>query len=364
MAVQDEAAATAAAALESTDTGAALDAADQRALTRVKPALRGAELAEMMEYGEVVARSQFFGDMATTAKAVIKLSIGRELGLSRTASLTGVHIFQTSEGTRVIIAGQLLLAKVNAHPDYRLEIVRSDRQACYLMPWKKGGLFGKGEDFQRIAPACFAPGCEGGKIKGARCAECAGSGHVPVKFTIDDAKTLGLLEKKNWKGDPESMCLWRCVAKAQRRYFPDLLAIGQAYLDDEFDEFQIPAAVGALEASPKVTVQRPRRASAPPPDAIDAQPGTFATTVVGDDGLTEAERSAGEPPRIAPEDPVVVKCDGNHGGAECDDRECWLREPHRSDAPPRATPPKKHCPKKGHGEFTGLFCPDCMQEPV
>lgn len=359
--------------LNHTEIGAVMDAADQRALTRQKPQLTSADLQELAEIGEVVARSKKFQDMNSTAQAVIKLCFGRELGLSKMASLTGVHIFDTSEGTRVIISGQLILAKVNNHPDYRMQIVRSDTKACWIQPWKRGGLMGTGEDFELLTPICFE--CEEGYVitadKKRRCANCAGAGHVPVKFAFEDAERLGLTKKKNWMGDPESMLLWRNVAKTQRRYYPDVLAIGPAYVEGEIDyeTVKLPEALAA--AAPQVTIQRPRRASeAPPENVIEA---------------------------LAP-------CDGNHVAPTCADAQCWLtptdppldveivdeQEPATQAAPsaaeleiceggtvinrkcdqcneklalkPTTGTSAKVCPK-GHGEFTGsIFCPTCLDE--
>lgn len=356
-----------------TETGIMLDAADQRALVKAKPPLQSAELVELMEYGEVVARSKFFKDMETTAQAVVKLSIGRELGLTKTASLTGVHVFTTSEGTRVIIGGQLLLAKINDHPDYRLEIVRSDTQACWLQPWQRGGLSRKGDEFVRMTPRCLEQYCQGGKIVRAQdkkevgdCPACLGTGQAPVKFSIEDAKRLGLLEKKNWKGDPESMLLWRCVAKAQRRYFPGVLAIGQAYLADEFDEIQIGAAVAVAGSSAppaNVTVMRPKRASEAPPEATEAEivspvakehvPGCVVGA--GHEGPCIIEAVPATPEILGPE---------SFGGDEyaapepVDDADFVPHEPEKIKGP------VKVC--RMHGKFSAaqLFCPTCLSSDV
>lgn len=372
--------------LNHTETGTALEAADQRAIARQKPTLTSEDLTELVEYGEVVARSQMFGDMKTTAQAVVKLSIGRELGLTKTASLTGVHVFQTAEGTRVIIAGQLILAKINSHPDYRVEIIRSDRKACWLQPWKRGGLLGKGDEFELLTPRCFE--CEGGSVvigeKTKTCPNCAGAGHVPVRFTIEDAELLGLTGKKNWKGDPESMLLWRCVAKTQRRYFADVLAIGQAYVEGEIDyeDVNLPKALGVAAAAPVVTVQRPRRASeAPLENAINLS-GTFATTVIGPDGLTDAERGAEatealeaellakaeddtpreeEPPVTAANVPSAAELEICEGGTVINRKCDQCNEKLALKSVKATSVSAKTCPKC-KTEFAGLFCPGCMSE--
>lgn len=370
--------------LNHTEIGAVMDAADQRALTRQKPQLTSADLQELAEIGEVVARSKKFQDMNSTAQAVIKLCFGRELGLSKMASLTGVHIFDTSEGTRVIISGQLILAKVNNHPDYRMEIVRSDTKACWIQPWKRGGLKGDGDEFQLLTPRCFE--CEDGYVvlgeKKKRCPNCAGAGHVAVKFTFEDAERLGLTGKKNWKGDPESMLLWRNVAKTQRRYYPDVLAIGPAYVEGEVDyeTVRLPEALAA--AVPQVTIQRPRRASeAPPENAIE---GTFAATVVGPDGLTDAERGAEatesleaellqtkadgdapheqEPPVIPANAPSAAELEICEGGTVIN-RKCDACNEKLALKTATGTNGAKTCPK-GHGEFKGLFCPKCLGDDL
>lgn len=330
-----------------TAMGATLDGAEQRALARTKPTLTNVDLADLAEFGEVVARSGKFEGMKTTAQAVVQLAIGRELGLTKTASLTGVYVFTTKDGTKVVIAGQLLLAKINDHPRYRVEILRSDTEACYIQPWKRGGLFGDGDEWKRVTPVCRASGCDGGRLVVAPegtngtqwCQECYGTGFVPVKFTITDAKRLELLSKNNWKGDPESMLLWRCLAKTQRRYFGDVLAIGQAYVEGELmeEEIILPAAMGAVRqadaAVQPVSVARPRRVQEPPPEnVIDAEevPAPPPT----DDGAGAGEHLGEEPPA------------GN-------------------DAPPPPDGPMKKC-GRGHPDFPAaeLFCPKCMAEPV
>lgn len=117
--------------------------------------------------------------------------------------------------------------------------------------------------------------------------------------------------------------------------------------------------------APVVTLQRPRRASdGPPPPSVAA--GTVASTVLGSDGKTDAERG---PEKTAIE---AHACDGQHAGEPCADPQCWaiaakFEELAAVDVAPVPEPAahqsaegaSKTCPR--HGPFSGgLFCPKCM----
>lgn len=56
-------------------------------------------------------------------------------------------------------------------------------------------------------------------------------------YTIDDAKRAGLTEKKNWKNNPEDMCVARATTRAMRRYAP-VVMVGLVAGEDELDEIQ------------------------------------------------------------------------------------------------------------------------------
>lgn len=51
-------------------------------------------------------------------------------------------------------------------------------------------------------------------------------------FTIEEARALGLENKDNWKKQPATMLVWRCIGKVARQVFPDCLS-GISYSPEE-----------------------------------------------------------------------------------------------------------------------------------
>lgn len=51
-------------------------------------------------------------------------------------------------------------------------------------------------------------------------------------FTLENARLLGLLNKDNWRKQPDVMLQWRCVGKMARALFPDAIA-GVSYTPEE-----------------------------------------------------------------------------------------------------------------------------------
>jgi hypothetical protein len=364
-----------------TATGAALDAADQRAVARIKPPVQDEDLASLMEFGEIVARSKFFTDAQGTAQAVVKLAIGRELGLSKTASLTQIYIFEAKGRTNVIIGAHLIAAKINASAGYRFEILESSTKLAALAPFKRGGMFGGGKDeaegeFVQVGPPCRA--CNGngedttaaGVLK-VECAPCYGRGILPVTFTVEDAGRADLLKKDNWKGDPEAMLYARGLAKMQRRYFADLFTIGAVYVPEEFEDAGTTRVATDDGRDVEATVQRPRRASeaaVPSAPVIDVQPepDAFHACQCGAVVIKEGDESlrvgaivhrpvgslcyAGdaEPEELTNEDEMAIAAGASRSGPG-------------SVAP--IAPGAKKCPRNPkHAAFFGLFCPECQGE--
>ncbi|RLF78685.1 hypothetical protein DRN32_06390, partial [Thermococci archaeon] len=78
------------------------------------------------------------------------------------------------------------------------------------------------------------------------------------EFTIQEAERLGLTRKKNWKEQPENMLFWRAVAKAIRRYAPDLV-LGVYTIEEmsEGEKTTVQDIEAEIETKPKPEEAKP-----------------------------------------------------------------------------------------------------------
>ena len=67
-----------------------------------------------------------------------------------------------------------------------------------------------------------------------------GSDRVELKWTIDQAKAAGLVNKNNWRSFPDAMLRARCAGALARAVYPDIL--NGVYTPDEAEEFGGPPA--------------------------------------------------------------------------------------------------------------------------
>jgi hypothetical protein len=107
---------------------------------------------------------------------------------------------------------------------------------------------------------------------------------MEYRYTLDDARQMGLLGKDNWKKMPRAMLDARVTAGAGRRYFADILA-GMSYTPEELRDF----SRTEQEAPPSASQQPPAEIPAPAPTA----------TTSGDQTAT-AEPVDSAPPGASP----------------------------------------------------------------
>jgi hypothetical protein len=72
-------------------------------------------------------------------------------------------------------------------------------------------------------------------------------------FTIEDAKTAGLLTKNNWTKYTKDMLYWRCVVRGLRRICPD--AVMGLYTPDEISEGKYINVTEIANETPAKTTQ-------------------------------------------------------------------------------------------------------------
>lgn len=135
-------------------------------------------------WGEMMMRSGFFG-VRKPEEAMAKIAMGRDLGLSDTAALTGIHVIQ---GKPVLSSGAIAAA-----------VKRSGRYD-YLVREKSS---------QRCVIEFF-------DVRGER--ESLGV----EEFTIEDAKAAGVLGNPTWKKFPKAMLFARAITSGYRTHCPDV----------------------------------------------------------------------------------------------------------------------------------------------
>lgn len=150
---------------------------------------------DIMQLGNVLAKSQYFQDAKDAAQAVVKVLAGRELGIGPVASMTGIYIVKG----RVTLSSTLMAAQIKRSGKYDYRIRQHDEQGCVI------------EFFQ-------------------------GSESIGTSsFTQADAKAAGLWNASEpWKKTPRNMMFARAMSNGAKWYCPDVFS-SPVYTPDEFD---------------------------------------------------------------------------------------------------------------------------------
>lgn len=156
----------------------------------------GTEL-DVERLGDVFARSGYFKDASDSAKAIVKILYGRELGMPPVASMLGIHII---EG-KPTLSAQALATLVRRSGRYDYRVRQSDATAAVIDFYLGGEKIGD------------------------------------YSFTIEEAKTAGLTgdSRPIWKRYPKAMLFNRAMAAGVRMHCPDLLGGAPIYDPDELE---------------------------------------------------------------------------------------------------------------------------------
>ena len=217
----------------------------------------GAELQTWEDAQRVAAAfasSRYFRDVNETAQALVKITMGSELGFSPMASMLGIYII---EG-RPAMSSAMINAVVRRSGRYRFEVQRWDEEACSLL-WR-----------ERVDGEWMVLG--------------------PSSFTIHDAQRAGLAGKGVWKSYPKAMLWARALTQGARAYTPDLFFGAPVYTPDELGDnvVELPDGTQVIEA--------PSSKQATPQAAQRGVAGVTAALAVG---AVAAEAEESRPARKA-----------------------------------------------------------------
>lgn len=143
------------------------------------------QVQQLKSLGQTLVSSGLMPAAIKTPEAAVVIILkGRELGIPPLEAINSINVIQG----KPTVAPQLMLALIERSKQGYIEIVeRADSHSI---------------------------------VKAVR------KGRTPVtfKFTLEDAKRLGLAEKDNWRKQPAVMLQWRNVAAAARAVFPDVIS--------------------------------------------------------------------------------------------------------------------------------------------
>lgn len=146
-------------------------------------------LSDIMQYGEIFAKSGLFADAKDAAKAIVKIQAGAEMGIQPFQAMSGIHVIV---GKPVVGAG-IIASRIKASGKYDYDVVKLDNTIASI-------------DF-----------FENGKKKGNS------------TFTIEDAKKA---DTKNMGKFPKNMLFARAISNGQKWYAPDVFD-GPVYVPEE-----------------------------------------------------------------------------------------------------------------------------------
>lgn len=156
--------------------------------------------------------SGLFADTKSVAQALVKIELGRALGINAVQAMSDVSIVQG----RPFVGATLLAAAIKRSEKYDYRVKSLTATECEI------------EFF-----------------------EISGESPEPVgasTYTMDDAKTAGMAGKDNYKKHPRNMLFARALSNGSRWFCPD--AIGSAvYTFEEADD------VRALPTAPTATAE-------------------------------------------------------------------------------------------------------------
>lgn len=216
--------------------------------------LSNEEIETTYRQATALYQSGMFRDVKTAGEAYARITIGRDLGLSAAASMTGIHLV---EG-KPMIHYSMLAAFVRQHERYDYRVREHTDEACTVVILMDGEEIGSST------------------------------------FTMEDRKRANLGGKpgSNWAKYPRTMLFARALSNAVRWHAPDATFGVPTYVDGEIEESRLLNA-GAGDAGDDPSVFEPAE-----PEDAEVIPGQ--TTI--------AEALEDEPPPGAglpfdPDDP-------------------------------------------------------------
>ena len=135
---------------------------------------------------KAMAASNYFSDAKKQSQAIAKIMFGQELNLGPAASMSNIHIIKGKPS----LGSHLIAAKVKQSDKYNYKVNEKSDQKCVIDWYEQGEKVGES------------------------------------KFTIQQAKDIGLTRKDNWKNYPCNMLFARAISNGAKMFCPDVFITG------------------------------------------------------------------------------------------------------------------------------------------
>lgn len=166
-------------------------------MTPSQDLVRGVELDDTYRLAKGLALSGMFPDAKSAEQALAKILIGRDLGLSPTQAMMGIHIVEGKPMVAAVTLGAFV--RQSEHYDYKIN--QLDDERCELEFSYDGDPMGVSE------------------------------------FSIEDAKKAGLVKDRGgWAKYPRNMLFARAMSNGIRWYCPDATQGVAVYHEGEIEQ--------------------------------------------------------------------------------------------------------------------------------
>lgn len=167
------------------------------------------DLLDSKKFAEVCIQSGLFKDTTDLAKALLKISYGRALGVDEATSMQSINVIQG----KLSLSANLIAVRIKQSGRYRYEVLKKTDKECQIQ------FYEKIEDYLpdgRVTNKWIKPG-------------------PPEVFTVEMAKRANLTRNPVWGSHPEAMCFNRAISSGAKTYAPDVFAGMPIYTADELD---------------------------------------------------------------------------------------------------------------------------------
>lgn len=210
------------------------------------------EITDLGTLANHLYKSGFFKDAGDGYKALAKLVFGRDLGLSATAAMTGIHIVEGKPEISANVQAQMVRTYVGPEGErYDYRVISHDAEHCEI-------------EFSR-----------------RRDGEWSVLGRS--RYTIQDANRAGLSGKHVWKRHPMNMMFARAISDGVAFHCPEVTNGIRTYHEGEIATEVEPAAGAGVVMS--------GFAATHPPDVeiggAKPEPITEAVAMVSDEAVQE-----------------------------------------------------------------------------